>query len=54
LPEKDLTSDSLVESVTALLGDPARRQAMAHAAKSLAHPNAARDVAALAARLASD
>jgi UDP-N-acetylglucosamine--N-acetylmuramyl-(pentapeptide) pyrophosphoryl-undecaprenol N-acetylglucosamine transferase len=54
LPEKELTSDSLVESVTALLGDPARRQAMAHAAKSLAHPNAARDVAALAARLASD
>jgi UDP-N-acetylglucosamine--N-acetylmuramyl-(pentapeptide) pyrophosphoryl-undecaprenol N-acetylglucosamine transferase len=52
LPEKELTSQRLVESVTALLSDPARRQSMAQAAKALAHPNAARDVAALAARLA--
>ena len=52
LPEKELTSEGLVEAVTTLLGDPARRQAMAQAAKSLSHPNAARDVAALAARVA--
>jgi UDP-N-acetylglucosamine--N-acetylmuramyl-(pentapeptide) pyrophosphoryl-undecaprenol N-acetylglucosamine transferase len=52
LPEKELTGSALVERVVGLLGDPARRQVMAQAAKALAHPDAARDVAALAARFA--
>ncbi len=52
LPEKELTSERLVETVAVLLCDPARRQAMSHAARALAHPDAAREVAALAARLA--
>ena len=52
LSENELNTARLVDAVAGLLENPARRQAMAHAAKSLAHPNAARDVAALAARLA--
>jgi len=52
LPENELTSDRLVETVSGLLGDPVRCRAMSHAARALAHPDAAREVAALAARLA--
>ena len=52
LPEQELTGSRLVESVVGLLADPARRQAMAQAATSMAHPHAARDVADLAARFA--
>ena len=52
LPEKDLTSERLVETVAGLLADPVRRQAMSQAARALAHPDAAREVAALAARVA--
>jgi len=35
-----------------LLGDPARLRRMSEAAKGLAHPNAARDIGEMAARLA--
>jgi UDP-N-acetylglucosamine--N-acetylmuramyl-(pentapeptide) pyrophosphoryl-undecaprenol N-acetylglucosamine transferase len=49
--ESKLDGVWLVETVAALLGDPARLQRMSAAARSLAHPNAARDIAALAARL---
>jgi UDP-N-acetylglucosamine--N-acetylmuramyl-(pentapeptide) pyrophosphoryl-undecaprenol N-acetylglucosamine transferase len=41
----------LAETVAALLGDPARLQAMGAAARELAHPDAARDIAAMAARV---
>jgi UDP-N-acetylglucosamine--N-acetylmuramyl-(pentapeptide) pyrophosphoryl-undecaprenol N-acetylglucosamine transferase len=42
----------LVETVTALLRDPARLARMGQAARTIAHPNAARDIAKMAARLA--
>ena len=42
----------LVETVSALLGDPPRLRRMSAAARGLAHPNAARDIAAMAAELA--
>ncbi|MFY9681240.1 MAG: undecaprenyldiphospho-muramoylpentapeptide beta-N-acetylglucosaminyltransferase [Candidatus Sulfotelmatobacter sp.] len=42
----------LAETIAALLGDPRRLQAMSVAARGLAHPDAARDIAAMAARVA--
>jgi UDP-N-acetylglucosamine--N-acetylmuramyl-(pentapeptide) pyrophosphoryl-undecaprenol N-acetylglucosamine transferase len=42
----------LAETIAALLGDARRLQAMSEAARALAHPNAARDIAVLAARVA--
>jgi UDP-N-acetylglucosamine--N-acetylmuramyl-(pentapeptide) pyrophosphoryl-undecaprenol N-acetylglucosamine transferase len=50
--ESKLDGVWLVETVAALLGDQPRLQRMSAAARSLAHPNAARDIAAMAARLA--
>ncbi len=50
--ESKLDGVWLVETVAALLGDQARLQQMGAAARSLAHPNAARDIAAMAAGLA--
>ena len=41
LPEAALTGDRLVTEVTALLGDPGRRQTMAARARALATPDAA-------------
>jgi UDP-N-acetylglucosamine--N-acetylmuramyl-(pentapeptide) pyrophosphoryl-undecaprenol N-acetylglucosamine transferase len=41
LPETALTGDRLVTEVTALLGDPERRQTMAARARALATPDAA-------------
>ena len=41
----------LAETIAALLQDPQRLQQMSQAAKSLAHPNAASDIAAMAARV---
>jgi UDP-N-acetylglucosamine--N-acetylmuramyl-(pentapeptide) pyrophosphoryl-undecaprenol N-acetylglucosamine transferase len=41
----------LAETIAALLQDPARLQQMSAAARGLAHPNAARDIAAMAARI---
>jgi UDP-N-acetylglucosamine--N-acetylmuramyl-(pentapeptide) pyrophosphoryl-undecaprenol N-acetylglucosamine transferase len=42
----------LAETVAALLGDPSRLVRMSEAARGLAHPNAARDIAVMAARVA--
>jgi len=41
LEERDLTGDHLAARLLALLGDPARRAAMAEAARRLARPDAA-------------
>jgi len=50
--ESKLEGVWLAETIAALLGDPRRLQAMSAAARGLAHPNAARDIAAMAARVA--
>ncbi|MGB0008229.1 MAG: undecaprenyldiphospho-muramoylpentapeptide beta-N-acetylglucosaminyltransferase [Candidatus Sulfotelmatobacter sp.] len=42
----------LAETIAALLGDARRLHIMGEAARALSHPNAARDIAALAARIA--
>jgi len=52
LEEANLTKQSLVAAVTGLLHDPAKLKTMADAARRLSHPNAARDIAAMAAKLA--
>lgn len=52
LEQAKLTAASLVETIGALFADPAHLQNMAAAARRLAHPSAARDIAAMAARLA--
>jgi UDP-N-acetylglucosamine--N-acetylmuramyl-(pentapeptide) pyrophosphoryl-undecaprenol N-acetylglucosamine transferase len=52
LEESTLTRQSLVDTVAALLGDKAKLEAMGRAARKLSHPNAARDIAAMAAELA--
>jgi UDP-N-acetylglucosamine--N-acetylmuramyl-(pentapeptide) pyrophosphoryl-undecaprenol N-acetylglucosamine transferase len=41
----------LAETIATLLGDPPRLQAMSAAARELAHPDAAKDIAALAAKI---
>jgi UDP-N-acetylglucosamine--N-acetylmuramyl-(pentapeptide) pyrophosphoryl-undecaprenol N-acetylglucosamine transferase len=41
----------LAETIAALLSDPRRLQAMSAAARGLAHPNAARDIAGMAAKI---
>lgn len=50
--ESKLEGVWLAETIAALLNDPQRLQAMSAAAKELAHPNAARDIAKMAARVA--
>lgn len=50
--ESKLEGVWLAETIAALLQDPHRLQQMSHAARELAHPNAARDIAAMAARVA--
>ena len=52
LEESKLTSESLVDAVSDLFTDLSRLQKMGDAASKLSHPNAARDIAAIAARLA--
>ncbi|MGA7505091.1 MAG: hypothetical protein WBW57_13245, partial [Candidatus Sulfotelmatobacter sp.] len=42
----------LAETISSLLGDAPQLARMSQAARGLAHPNAARDIAALAARVA--
>jgi UDP-N-acetylglucosamine--N-acetylmuramyl-(pentapeptide) pyrophosphoryl-undecaprenol N-acetylglucosamine transferase len=50
--ESKLEGVWLAETIAALLGDSSRLQQMSAAARELAHPNAARDIAAMAARVA--
>jgi UDP-N-acetylglucosamine--N-acetylmuramyl-(pentapeptide) pyrophosphoryl-undecaprenol N-acetylglucosamine transferase len=50
--ESKLEGVWLAETIATLLQDPRRLQAMSQAARELAHPNAARDIAAMAARVA--
>ena len=52
IAEAELSSERLVRSVQALLNDRARLARMAQAARSLAHPRAAQEIAEMAARLA--
>ncbi|HSS99570.1 MAG TPA: undecaprenyldiphospho-muramoylpentapeptide beta-N-acetylglucosaminyltransferase [Terriglobales bacterium] len=52
LEESKLNPGSLVETVSNLFADKTRLTQMGEAASKLAHPNAARDIAAMAARLA--
>jgi len=52
LEETKLDMVWLVETVSSLLKDPGRLRRMGDAARKLSHPNAARDIAELAARLA--
>jgi UDP-N-acetylglucosamine--N-acetylmuramyl-(pentapeptide) pyrophosphoryl-undecaprenol N-acetylglucosamine transferase len=52
LEESKLTSESLADAVSGLFTDPSRLKKMGDAARKLSHPNAARDIAAIAARLA--
>jgi UDP-N-acetylglucosamine--N-acetylmuramyl-(pentapeptide) pyrophosphoryl-undecaprenol N-acetylglucosamine transferase len=50
--ESKLEGVWLAETIAALLGDSQRLRAMSEAARSLAHPQAARDIAAMAVRVA--
>src|SRR6202043_960181 len=50
--ESKLEGVWLAETIATLLQDPRRLQAMSQAARQLSHPNAARDIAAMAARVA--
>ncbi len=50
--ESKLEGVWLAETIAALLGDPRRLEQMSAAARELAHPDAARDIAAMAARVA--
>lgn len=52
LEESKLDGVWLAETIAALLGDPSRLARMSEAARGLAHPNAARDIAQMAARVA--
>jgi UDP-N-acetylglucosamine--N-acetylmuramyl-(pentapeptide) pyrophosphoryl-undecaprenol N-acetylglucosamine transferase len=54
LEESKLTSENLVDAVSDLFTDPSRLEKMGDAARKLSHPNAARDIAAIAARLAGE
>jgi UDP-N-acetylglucosamine--N-acetylmuramyl-(pentapeptide) pyrophosphoryl-undecaprenol N-acetylglucosamine transferase len=51
IEQRDLNCQTLVEALSELLNDRARREKMACAARALAHPNAARDIAVMAARM---
>ncbi len=52
LEEPNLSSQSLIDAVAKLLNDPKRLQSMSDGARRLSHPNAARDIARMAAKLA--
>ena len=50
--EKGLDGVWLAETIAALLGDASHLARMSEAARGLAHPNAARDIAVMVARVA--
>ncbi|HKT88722.1 MAG TPA: hypothetical protein VJQ59_09825, partial [Candidatus Sulfotelmatobacter sp.] len=50
--ESKLEGVWLAETIAVLLQDPHRLREMSEAARALSHPNAARDIAAMAARVA--
>jgi UDP-N-acetylglucosamine--N-acetylmuramyl-(pentapeptide) pyrophosphoryl-undecaprenol N-acetylglucosamine transferase len=52
LEESKLSRQTLVETVTSLLANPSRLVEMGEAARKLSHPNAARDIASMVAKLA--
>jgi len=52
LEEENLTGQRLADSVSSLIADPQRLHIMSIAARKLAHPDAARDIARMAAELA--
>ena len=52
LEESKLNSETLVETITKLLGDKRRLEKMGSAARKLAHPNAAAEIAEMAGKLA--
>jgi len=52
LEESSLTRENLVQAVSGLFSEPSRLKTMGDAARRLSHPSAARDIAAMAARLA--
>src|SRR5262249_31323807 len=54
LEESKLNRETLIDTVTALFADPARLTQMEKAASKLAHPNAARDIADIAVKLAGE
>ena len=51
LEESKLSRESLVQAVSSLFSEPARLERMGQAARKLSHPDAAGDIAAMAARL---
>ena len=50
--ESKFSHESLISTVASLFTNPSKLQEMGDAARKLAHPNAARDIAAMAARIA--
>jgi len=52
IEESNLNRESLVNAISTLFSDPSRLEKMGYAARKLSHPSAARDIAAMAARLA--
>jgi UDP-N-acetylglucosamine:LPS N-acetylglucosamine transferase len=52
LEESKLSPESFIETVSSLLAERSRLANMGAAAKKLSHPNAARDIADMAIRLA--
>ena len=52
IEESNFSRESLISTVTALFADPSKLGKMGEAARKLSHPSAARDIAAMAARIA--